>query len=101
MEGNTPPYYTSHMLWLCLGLSAEIKATMMTLDKAVTTKEGRFMSRAIRMVTTLRRLLKKPVLSKAIETYVPADSPVRYVCAANVDFLASCWYLFEFVFKRF
>jgi hypothetical protein len=49
---------------------------MQTLDKAVTTKEGRFMSRAIRMVATLRRLLSKAVLTKAIETYVP-ESPVR------------------------
>jgi hypothetical protein len=47
---------------------------MQTLDKAVSTKEGRFMSRAIRMVTTLRRLLSKAVLSKAIEIYVPEST---------------------------
>mmetsp|Transcript_1895 Transcript_1895/g.3882 ORF Transcript_1895/g.3882 Transcript_1895/m.3882 type:complete len:537 (-) Transcript_1895:31-1641(-) len=60
---------------LTLGMN-ELKVVMQTLDKAVSTKEGRFMSRAIRMVTTLRRLLSKAVLSKAIETYLP-ESPAR------------------------
>lgn len=35
------------------------------------------MSRVIRQVTKLRRMLSKAVLSQSIETYVPADSPVR------------------------
>ena len=52
---------------------------MQTLEKAVSSKEGRFMSRVIRQVTTLRRLLGKAQLLQAVELYVPADSPLRFI----------------------
>jgi len=52
---------------------------MQTMDKAVSSKESRYMSRVIRMVTKLRRTLSKAVLTKALETYVAVDSPVRAV----------------------
>ena len=60
-----------------LTLDTELKNCMQTLDKAVSSKEVRFMSRLIRQVTTLRRLLVKPALLQAIEIYVSAESPVR------------------------
>ena len=47
---------------------------MLTMDKAVSSKESRYMSRVIRMVTKLRRSLSKAVLTKALETYVAVDS---------------------------
>ena len=62
-------------------LSTELKNAMQTLDKAVSSKESRFMSRVIRQMTTLRRLLGKVPLLQAVELYVPADSPVRWVKA--------------------
>ncbi|KAJ1494434.1 hypothetical protein T484DRAFT_1765475 [Baffinella frigidus] len=52
----------------------ELKSAMQTMDKAVASKEARYMSRVIRMVTKLRRMLSKAVLTKAIETYMTADS---------------------------
>ena len=50
---------------------------MQTIEKAVSTKESRYMSRVIRQVTKLRRMLSKPVLTKTLETYISADSAVR------------------------
>eukprot|EP00960_Hanusia_phi_P012378 361479-Hanusia_phi.AAC.3 len=61
---------------------------MQTIDKAVTTKENRFMSRVIRQVTKLRRLLNKKVLLKAVETYVSTDSPVNENLVAFVEGVA-------------
>jgi hypothetical protein len=43
---------------------AELKSAMQTMDKAVHSKEARYMSRVIRMVTKLRRMLSKAVLTK-------------------------------------
>jgi hypothetical protein len=57
---------------------------MQTLDKAVASKESRFMSRVIRQVTTLRRMLGKVQLTQAVELYVPPDSPVRLVLLSGV-----------------
>ena len=56
---------------------AEIKSAMQTLDKAVASKESRFMSRVIRQVTTIRRMLGKAQLLQALDLYVPSDSPSR------------------------
>jgi 26S proteasome regulatory subunit N3 len=50
---------------------------MQTIEKAVSTKESRYMSRVVRQVTKLRRMLSKPVLTKTVETYIAADSTVR------------------------
>jgi 26S proteasome regulatory subunit N3 len=58
-------------------LRAELKIAMQTIEKAVSTKESRYMSRVIRQVTKLRRMLSKPVLTKTVETYIAADSAVR------------------------
>ena len=58
---------------------------MQTIDKAVTSKENRFMSRVIRQVTKLRRLLNKKVLLKALATYVSSDSPVTESLVAFVE----------------
>lgn len=55
----------------------ELKSAMQTMEKAVSTKEGRYMSRVIRQVTKLRRMLSKTVLTKATETYIASDSAVR------------------------
>lgn len=55
----------------------ELKSAMQTIEKAVSTKESRFMSRVIRQVTKLRRMLSKPVLTKTVETYISAESGVR------------------------
>ena len=54
-----------------------MKNAMLTIEKAVSTKESRYMSRVIRQVTKLRRMLSKPVLTKTVETYISADSAVR------------------------
>lgn len=56
---------------------AELRSAMQTIEKAVGTKESRYMSRVVRQVTKLRRMLSKPVLAKVVETYVAADSAVR------------------------
>eukprot|EP00802_Teleaulax_amphioxeia_P006148 Tamp_06152.p1 GENE.Tamp_06152~~Tamp_06152.p1 ORF type:complete len:547 (+),score=192.71 Tamp_06152:68-1642(+) len=55
----------------------ELKSAMQTIEKAVSTKESRYMSRVIRQVTKLRRMLSKPVLTQTVETYIAADSAVR------------------------
>lgn len=54
-----------------------MKNAMQTIEKAVSTKESRYMSRVIRQVTKLRRMLSKPVLTKTLETYISAESAVR------------------------
>jgi 26S proteasome regulatory subunit N3 len=50
---------------------------MQTIEKSVSTKESRFMSRVIRQVTKLRRLMSKPILTKAVEMYISTESAVR------------------------
>ena len=47
------------------------------IEKAVSTKEPRFMSRALRALVTLRKKLNSVVLRKAIYGYFPAASTTR------------------------
>jgi len=55
----------------------DIRQHIKHIEKAVSTKEPRFMSRALRALVTLRKKLNSVVLRKAIFGYFPVQSPAR------------------------
>ena len=63
---------------------------MFNIEKAVTTKEPRFMSRALRATITIRRKLNPNVIRKAVHQYFPhAELPIGS-SAALLEFLDEC-----------
>jgi len=58
-------------------LNADIRQHIKHIEKAVSTKEPRFMSRALRALVSLRKKLNSVVLRKAIIGYFPAPSSTR------------------------
>jgi len=55
-------------------LLADIRQHIKHIEKAVSTKEPRFMSRALRALITLRKRLNSNVLRKGIQAYFPLSS---------------------------
>jgi len=55
----------------------DIRQHIKHIEKAVLTKEPRFMSRALRALVTLRKKLNSVVLRKAIFGYFPASSSAK------------------------
>jgi 26S proteasome regulatory subunit N3 len=55
----------------------DIRQHIKHVEKAVSTKEPRFMSRALRAIITLRKKLNSNVLRKAITGYFPAPSATQ------------------------
>ena len=55
-----------------LALVSDIREQIKHIEKAVSTKEPRFVSRALRAIVTIRRKLNNNVLRKAIQAYFPA-----------------------------
>jgi len=64
----------------------DIRQHIKHIEKAVATKEPRFMSRALRALVTLRKKLNSVVLRKAIFGYFPTPSSTRPT-SALLDFL--------------
>ena len=60
---------------------------MMNIEKAVTTKEPRFMSRALRATISIRRKLNSNVIRKAVHQYFPHAELSIGTSAALLDFL--------------
>jgi len=58
-------------------LNIDIRQHIKHIEKAVSTKEPRFMSRALRALVTLRKKLNSAVLRKAIFGYFPTPSSTR------------------------
>ncbi len=62
------------MLILPFYVITDIKEHVKQIEKAVSTKEPRFMSRALRALVTLRKKLNQNVLRIAIQGYFPNTS---------------------------
>ena len=55
----------------CVLFVSDIKEYIKYIEKAVSTREARFMSRALRALVTLRKKLNQNVLRTAIQGYFP------------------------------
>ena len=64
----------------------DIKEQMSNIEKAVSTKEPRFMSRALRAMISIRRKLNQNVIRKAVQQYF-AHAPVTSNSAGLLEFL--------------
>ena len=76
------PFYTLSSLFII----ADIRQHVKHVEKAVSTKEPRFMSRALRAIVTLRKKFNDSVLRKAILLFIPA-SPTAAVQKNLLEYL--------------
>ncbi|CAE6460226.1 unnamed protein product [Rhizoctonia solani] len=67
-----------------ISVSAEIKANLALLDRAVSTVEPRFTVRVLRNLTGLRKKLNADHLREAVSSAYPKDSPARKALAPYV-----------------
>ena len=70
---------------------SDIKEQIKHIEKAVSTKEPRFMSRAIRAMVSIRRKLNPNVIRKAVQQYF-ATSTMPNGPAGLLDFLEEVMY---------
>jgi hypothetical protein len=92
-------------------LLKDIRQHIKHVEKAVSTKEPRFMSRALRAIVTLRKKLNDSILRKAIFVFLPSTSTPAQKNALLEHLEEVCYFVmlsalftfnvFDFVMLRF